>query len=133
MTLATLITKIEKLRPSQFDKDELTDWVNEIESQVVDQIFNKAEGDEHVFTPYKYDEDYDRELMLPEQHTDIYLHYLAAKIDYWNSEIERFNNSAAMYQSAWDSYAAEYRRNNMPKQLKRPCHEWWPDPLRRKR
>lgn len=38
MTLGTLISKVTLLRPSEYDKDELTQWVNEVEFMAYDQV-----------------------------------------------------------------------------------------------
>lgn len=43
MTLGTLISKITLLRPSEYDKDELTQWVNEVEFMAYDQVIGMAE------------------------------------------------------------------------------------------
>lgn len=43
MTLGTLISKITLLRPSEYDKDELTQWVNEVEFMAYDQVISMAE------------------------------------------------------------------------------------------
>lgn len=43
MTLGTLIGKVTLLRPSEYDKDELTQWVNEVEFMAYDQVIGMAE------------------------------------------------------------------------------------------
>ena len=47
---------------------------------------------------------------------DIYVNYLAAKIDYKNEETERYNNSVAAYEASFQAFASYYRRNHMPKE-----------------
>lgn len=131
MKLAKLIAQIHTLRPSQYDEVQLTDWVNEIEGQVMDEVYGKSMFDEHEFTPYDIAYDAEKELLIPDEHTDVYLHYLAAKIDYWNGEIDRYNNSASMFAASWSSFANKYRRNHKPR-CTAPEHGClcWPDPLR---
>ncbi len=43
MTLGALIGKVTLLRPSEYDKDELTQWVNEVEFMAYDQVIGMAE------------------------------------------------------------------------------------------
>lgn len=43
MTLGELIGKVTLLRPSEYDKDELTQWVNEVEFMAYDQVIGMAE------------------------------------------------------------------------------------------
>ena len=131
MTLATLIARIQSLRPSQYDEVQLVDWINEVEAQVADEVINRAWADNVEFHPYDIAVDAERKLILPDEHCDVYLHYLAAKIDYWNGETDRYNNSAAMYAASWKSMASAYRRNHMPKCNIPVCGDLrWPEPLR---
>lgn len=132
MTLAKLIAEIQTLRPSQYDEHQLTAWVNEIEAQTVDEVYNKAMFDQTEFTPYDIDLDAEKELLIPDEHAEVYLHYLASKIDYWNGEIDRYNNSAAMYGASWATFANKYRRHHKPRCVKPYTHDClcWCDPLR---
>jgi hypothetical protein len=132
MTLAKLIAQIQTLRPSQYDEHQLTAWVNEIEAQAVDEVFNRAMFDNTEFKPYDIDLDAEKELLIPDENSDVYLHYLAAKIDYWNGEIDRYNNSAVMYDASWNAFASKYRRNHKPRCTAPRTYGclWWPDPLR---
>lgn len=116
MTLAELIAEVEECRGSQFGADKLTGWVNEVENKVVEQIINRAKGNDVTFTPYKYEADVETILMVPDTHKDLYETYIYAKIDYINNEIDAYNADAAMHAAAWDDYAAEYRRGHFPKQ-----------------
>ena len=116
MTLAELIAYVDQIRPNAFDKDIETGWVNEIEHKVYDQIINKAVGNTAVDpTPYLYDMNGETELLVDDAHKDVYVTYLLAQMDYANMELERFNADSAMHQAAWDGYAAEYRRNHLPR------------------
>lgn len=58
----------------------------------------------------------ERELVVPIPYTDIYIYYLAAMIDFYNGDSGRYNDSMAMFNRAWDEYAAHYRATHKPKQ-----------------
>ena len=116
MTLAEIIAYVDQIRPNAFDKDAETGWVNEIEHKVYDQIINKAVGNTAVDpTPYLYDENGETELLVDDAHKDVYVTYILAQMDFANMELDRYNADAAMHQAAWQEYAAEYRRNHLPK------------------
>lgn len=119
MKLADLIAFVDDVRPNGYDKTIKTKWINEIEFKVIDEVLNRAEGIHMRFTPYEYDRDAERELLIPEQFTDAYEHYLYAKIDNAQNEIDRYNNDMTMFQSAWNAYAGWYRRHHMPKAVMR--------------
>ena len=99
----------------QYDTGILTDWVNEIEGQAVEEVINQAEGNSVAFTPYDYIQDAERTLRIPDRFQDVYLNYLYAKIDFGNQETERYNNDVAMYNASYEAYAAWFRRKNRPK------------------
>lgn len=131
MKLATLIARIQVLRPSQYDEQQLTEWVNEVEAQVVETILNRASGNNIQLEPYDIAVDAEKELLVPDENCDLYLHYLAAKIDFWNAELDRYNNDVAMYSASWQTFASKYRRTHIPKVDFPPIPEViWPDPLR---
>ena len=115
MQLADLIAYVDNIRPNAFSKDVMTCWVNEIERQVWEQVINRAEGADEYPGTYNYDENAERELLVDDAHKDVYVTYLLAKMDYANMEIDRYNIDSTMHQAAWDSYAADYRRNHLPK------------------
>lgn len=115
MTLAELIAEVDENRPNQFDKNKKTGWVNEIEAKVVRAVINRAMWNEVIFNPYQYELDAEKELLVPDEHKDVYETYLYAKMDYTNGEIDRYNADAAMHSAAWTDYAAEYRRTHYPK------------------
>ncbi len=160
MTLGTLISKVTLLRPSEYDKDELTQWVNEVEFMAYDQVIGMAEpefslgmiagkdpvtvtpvqpGDssenpiipvlitKKEYTPYEYDRDVERVLLIPDQFSGVYTSYLFSKIDFHNAEIERYNLDASMFSSEWAAYAGWYRRTHMPKEVRHETtlHNSW--------
>lgn len=115
MKLGELIENIIGTRGQQYDEEMLTGWVNEIEGQAVDEVINQAEGYNIPFKPYDYSRDAERELQIPNRFQDVYINYLTAKIDFGNQETERYNNDVAMYNSAYEAYAAWFRREHRPK------------------
>ena len=116
MTLADLIAYVDQIRPNAFDKEIETGWVNEIEHKVYDQVINKAVGNiTNDPTPYFYDQNAETELLVEDAHKAVYVTYLLAQMDFANMELDRYNADAAMHQAAWQEYAAEYRRNHMPR------------------
>lgn len=116
MTLAELISEADKLRPNQYNTNQKTAWVTEIEGTIVDEVMNLAEGDSIEFEGYIYERDEEKKLMVPDRFSDIYISYLLAKIDFYDGETDRYNNDVILYQSAYDQFTAWYRRRHMPKQ-----------------
>ena len=121
MTLAELIAYVDKIRPNAYDKDVMTGWVNEIERKAYEQVFSRAEDFLTGYPGlYVYDEHAETPLLIDDTHKDVYTTYILAKMDYANMELDRYNEDAAMHQAAWDDFAAEYRRNHLPKSYETP-------------
>ena len=116
MNLAKMISLCDESKPNQYDTEEKTQWVTEVEKMTVDEILNRAEENEIEFEKYDYDTDAEKELLIPDAFIDVYLHYLMAKIDFFNAEYERYNNDMVMFNNSYERFAAYYRRNHMPKQ-----------------
>ncbi len=116
MTITEIITQVDRVRPNQYDIPQKVRWLSEVEGTVVDEIFNRAEGNEIEFDKYTYESDAERELMIPDRFSDIYISYLLAKVDFHDMETESYNNDVLMYQAAYEQFAAWYRRKHMPKQ-----------------
>lgn len=116
MKLANLFAMVDEIKPNQFGNHIKTQWLNEIEFKVVEEVINMAEEQNIKFKPYDYDIDAERDLYAPDVFNDIYIGYINAKIDYHLSELDRYNIAVAMYQSAFNDFASWYRRNHMPKQ-----------------
>lgn len=116
MKVAEIITCVDQLRPNGYDLEQKTRWLSEIEGMVVDEIINLAEGNEKAFIGYQYEMDAEKETILPQRFVDIYIHYLKAKIEFYDDETTQYNNEVAAYQASYEQYAAWYRRHHMPKQ-----------------
>ena len=126
MTLAQVIADVGDLRPHQYSADQLTGWLNEVEARAARDVVNRAEGNDIDWKPYTYAKDADRELLIPDEHKAVYESYLFARIDYTNAEMERYNADSAMWASAWQEYAAEYRREHRPKSYEITLHQCFP-------
>ena len=115
MTIAEVITWVDQVRPNQYSIPQKVRWLSEVEGTVIDEIINRADGNNIEFKKYAYENDAEKELMLPERFSDIYLSYLLAKINYYDEETESYNNDVLMYQATYEQYAAWYRSQNLPK------------------
>ena len=116
MTLGDCIFKCDELKPNQFLDSAKVDWINEVESMVMDEIINRAETVPKTFIPYSWEKDKAKELLVPDPYSELYIKYIFAQIDFNNAEINRYNNSVAMYNTSFARYAGYYRRNHKPVQ-----------------
>ncbi len=122
MFLAELIAMIDEIKPNQYTKEQKVRWLSEIEGIVVDDVLNNYEGNDIEFTSYEYDSDMEKELLVPERFSDIYINYINAKIDFQNMETEQYNNDVAMFEASMEQFKKYYIRTHMPKQKGHFCN-----------
>ena len=105
MTINDAIAKAGELRLNAISEEQKYTWVYELECAVCEMM-----GEE----PPKKEFPKDIELAMPAAHEDVYVKYLAAKIDYYNGETALYTNDLAIYNEAMDAARAWYIRNNRP-------------------
>lgn len=116
MTIMEAINKIDVLKPNGYTPTEKTRWLSTLDGRIKTNIIDTHEGGEGVvFNGYDDETPLDTVLLVPAPYDDIYIHYLEMQIDYTNSEYGKYNNSMAMYESAYSAFANHYNRTHMPK------------------
>lgn len=86
MTIQALIDKVKEEKPNTFTTEKILEFVNEIESDVAEQIAVDFED----YTS----EDLDEELLVPAPYNRLYVSYLKAQIDYANEEYPSYQLNA---------------------------------------
>lgn len=115
MTLNEAIDRIDILKPNGYSLTDKTRWLSTLDGRIKKNIIDNHEGEDVVFNGYDEDTPLTTELLVPAPYDDIYIHYLEMQIDYTNSEYGKYNNSMAMYESAYSAFANHYNRTHMPK------------------
>lgn len=115
MKLREAIEKVNRLKENEYGESQIAEWVTELENYMIDNVFNKAEGFDYEKKEYEYEESAEEELLVPDPYSELYVHYIASKIDYWNREMDSYNNSVAMYNAAYQNFANHMRRMYKPK------------------
>lgn len=105
MKINDAIAKAGELRLNAISEEQKYTWVYELECSVCEMM-----GKE----PPRKEFPKDIELAMPEAHEDVYVKYLAAKIDYYNGETALYANDLAIYNEAMEAARAWYIRNNRP-------------------
>lgn len=116
MKILEAITKIDTLKPNSYSQTEKIKWLSTLDGIIKTEIIDTHEGGEGiVFNGYEDGTSLDTELLVPSAYSDIYIRYLEAQIDYANAEYGKYNNSMAMYNSAYSNFERYYNRTHMPK------------------
>lgn len=115
MTIREAIDRIDSLKHNTYSYAEKVLWLSKLDYVIKRQIINTHEGwDKVKFGGYTAKTKGTTKLLVPAPYDEMYIHWLAAQIDYANGEYDRYNNTMAMYQTEYNGYSNYYNRNHMP-------------------
>lgn len=102
MTATVLFERLRKLKPvpAEIDDTILLDWLNQVEGQILHEIFLLALSE---ITPYATTPA--EALAAPYPYDGIYLLWMEAQVDFANGEYERYTNTMQRYNTAWNDLA----------------------------
>lgn len=102
MTATVLFERLRKLKPvpAEIDDTILLDWLNQVEGQILHEIFLLALSE---ITPYSATPT--KALAAPYPYDGIYLLWMEAQVDFANGEYERYTNTMQRYNAAWNDLA----------------------------
>ncbi len=114
MKLVDLIKRFDNLKSNQFTKEEKVAWVSELDSKVNTNLYEPY-GIKKDFDGYTEDSN-DVDLMIPDAFVSVYIHWLELKVDYFNGEIARYNNSLAMFNAEYAQFESWFVKNHLKPQ-----------------
>lgn len=102
MTATVLFERLRKLKPvpAEIDDTILLDWLNQLEGQILHEIFLLALSE---ITPYATTPA--EALAAPYPYDGIYMLWMEAQVDFANGEYERYTNTMQRYNTAWNDLA----------------------------
>lgn len=102
MTATVLFERLRKLKPvpAEIDDTILLDWLNQLEGQILHEIFLLALSE---ITPYSATPT--EALAAPYPYDGIYSLWMEAQVDFANGEYERYTNTMQRYNTAWNDLA----------------------------
>lgn len=115
MTIMDALFRIDELKPNGYSQSEKIKWLNTLDGIIKKEIIDTHEGGENIeFEGYNEDSDLNTKLLVLAPYDDIYLRWLEMQIDYANGEYGKYNNSMAVYNTAYTAFANYYNRTHMP-------------------
>lgn len=128
MTPNEAITKVIELKPGYeytASSSQLLDWLNECEGNIYHSLIeNYFDQDTpalpvYSFMPTEGDGtlSMNTKMIVPEPYSNLYVHYLAAMMCYWNRENTGYVNAKEQYQNLLNQYMAEYMKTHWHKPM----------------
>lgn len=118
MTIAEALSMTDAAKPNGYSQKQKLKWLEYLEGQIYEEIIKTHENPGGLsFAPFDGDTDVmARELLAPAPYDEVYTLYLQSRIDFANQEIGKYNNSKALYNNAYMSFAEYWKRTHAPKQ-----------------
>ena len=113
MTILEAIARIDTLKPNGYRQSEKISWLSELDGMIMTEIMSGYENTPVSFSGYDTDTPTDTVLLVPPPYDAIYLYWLETKIHYYDAEYTKYNTAMAMYNHAWESFAAYYGRHHL--------------------
>lgn len=101
MTLSELIAQVKSEKPNSFSNDKLTEFVNQVESDVAEFL---GGGTKDSWVPYDYTDDNDKDLLVSRPYDVLYKYYVNARIDFALEEYESYANNIEQFNACWIDY-----------------------------
>ena len=118
MTIGEAIAAVQSIKPTPLPRAQLVRWLDEVDRTVVRELAHThCYGTDLQFDGYDPDADTGADdvlLLAPKPYDRMYVYFLCAQIDKHNQEFDLYQNNAALYNLAYNDYAAYYNRQIAP-------------------
>ena len=115
MTITEAITMIDSIKPNTYTHAQKISWLSTLDEMIKKEIIDTHEGGEAVdFSGYGEDTNINTPLLVPSPYDELYIFWMESKIDYWNGESAKYNNSITMFNNAYSTYQEYYNRLHRP-------------------
>lgn len=105
MKLRKAMARADELRPNAISEEHKAEWVHQLEGRIAETL--EAEPPENSWPE-------DRELLMPHPWDNVYELWLCCMIDFANTDLQRYQMDAAVYEAAYEQAVAWWRRNHRP-------------------
>ena len=118
MKVKEAIAEADGLKANMLPTEQKLKWLTRLDMRVKQEIIDTHElneGEEAPTAPAYTKDSMETELLVPEPHAEMYVHWLSAQIDYSNMEFDGFNAANAMFDRVFNSYRNYYNQHHRPK------------------
>lgn len=117
MKVQQAIERANEMRAGNSAPDEMKiQWLNEIDHIIYNDVVATHQNVKypHLADGFKEYEDGDKELIAESPYDVLYVYWLMAQIDLKATELNKYNNSLALFKEALKDFKAYYNRTYMP-------------------
>ncbi len=110
MTASGLIERTDALFPNVFPFPMKARWLYRLDKEICREFLSRYGNTPHIAESEMQSPD--RELILGEEFSDVYINYLIMKMELHSGNITGYVNSASLYNSAYLSFMQYYNRTH---------------------
>ena len=114
MTLKEAISKFNTEYRNTLPDELKIDWISTLDSVIHKEIILTHRDPSPLTFDNYTSADNDKELIVPDPFSQLYIYYLAMKKDIYLSDISKYNNDLVLYSSAFIDFENYYNRNRLP-------------------
>jgi hypothetical protein len=114
MKISEALGKLDVQKFNTYDQKLKIGWLSTLDGQLFTEVLSFYEGAPATFTPYT-DADLDKQLLVADPYSDLYVKWLIAQTDLANMEITRYNNSLSVFDVAYEKWCSYYNRTHTHK------------------
>lgn len=115
MTLKQVLDSLQRLKPHTYDRADLLAWLDCVEQRIWHEVIQTHENPEGLaFAGYGADTPDTTALLAPAPYDELYLFYLMTQVDLHNLEYDKYNNSGALFNAAYQDFANYWNRARKP-------------------
>lgn len=117
MTIQDVIAHVDALKPNAYTTEDKIRWLNNIEMTIKAEILDTHEGSEAYadFTGYNSETPLSTELIVGTPYDVLYERWIEMQIDIADGEIDRYQNTLALFSTAYSDFGRWYNRTHAPK------------------
>lgn len=115
MTLKEVISRFDVLYPNVLEYAEKRELISRLEGKIFLELFSLYEGGAEKYPRCSEDMAPDTPLSVPFPFDDLYLKFLCAENDSINSDVDRYVNSARIFNAAYEEFASYLHRTRKRK------------------
>ena len=114
MTVSEVIERVNGLKPNEYGSEEKIKWLRQLDEQIKQEIIDRhvLRDGESADLPSSYSAL--SELLVPAPYSEMYIHHLAAQIDYFNREYDGFNSTRAMFDACYSAFRNHFHATHRP-------------------
>ena len=115
VTYREIIKQVDDAKPNSFDESLKLKWLQELNGKIAADVFLMSIVEVRALQG-SYPEAMDHSPLVSFPHEDIYDFWLRAKIDFANDEMDRYQNTMALYNEAYTNFVCWFVSNYEPAQ-----------------